>query len=190
VATSAQQAFESLLVDLAAQTPAPGGGCASAWAGALAASLGEMVASFAEDPQAAARAKVLREELLAAGERELSSYAPVLDAARLPTSDPSRKQRLDAALSDASETPLSITRASAEVAELAAGIAARSSSAVAGDAITAAVLAEASSRAAARLVEINLAARTDDARLAAVRELTLRAAAARDAVLAGPLRRG
>ena len=183
MATSAQQAFESLLVDLAAQTPAPGGGCASAWAGALAAALGEMVAGFANDEQAAARATALRAELLAAGERELYSYAPVLDAARLSKSDPSRKQRLDAALSEASETPLSIARASAEVAELAAGIAARSTPAVAGDAIAAAVLAEASNRAAARLVEINLATHADDPRLANVRELTLRATAARDAVL-------
>lgn len=190
MATSAQQAFESLLVDLAAQTPAPGGGCASAWAGALAAALGEMVAGFADDQQAAARAAVLRADLLAAGERELSSYAPVLDAARLRKSDPSRAQRLDAALSEASETPLSIARASTEIAELAAGIAARSAFAVSGDAIAAAVLAEASSRAAARLVEINLARRADDPRLAEVRDLTLRAGAARDAVLAGRSRRG
>lgn len=190
MAASAQRAFESLLVDLAAQTPAPGGGCASAWAGALAAALGEMVAGFAGDPQAVARAKALRAELLAAGDRELSSYAPVLDAARLPKSDPSRKHRLDSALSEASQTPLSIARASTEVAELAAGIATRSTSAIAGDAIAAAVLAEASTRAAARLVEINLATHADDARLAEVRELTLRAAAARDAVLAGRSRRG
>jgi len=190
VATSAQQTFDSLLVDLAAQTPAPGGGCASAWAGALAAALGEMVAAFADDPQAAARAKALRGELLAAGERELSSYAPVLDAVRLPKSDPSREQRLDFALSEASETPLSIARASTEVAELAAGIAARSTSAVAGDATAAAVLAEAASRAAARLVEINLATRPDDRRLAEVRELALRATAARDAVMAGRSRQG
>jgi formiminotetrahydrofolate cyclodeaminase len=190
VATSAQQAFESLLTDLAAQTPAPGGGCASAWAGALAAALGEMVAGFVGDPQAGARATALRGELLAAGERELSSYAPALDAARLPKNDPSRKQRLDAALSEASETPLSIARASTEVAELAADIAARSTSAVAGDAIAAAVLAEASSRAAARLVEINLATHADDPRLSQVRELALRATAARDAVLAGRSRRG
>lgn len=185
MAISAQQAFESLLVDLAAQTPAPGGGCASAWAGALAAALTEMVAGFAGDPQAAARAEALRTELLAAGERELSSYAPVLDAVRLPKSDPSRQQRLNSALSEASETPLSIVRASTEVAELAVGIAARSTSAVVGDAIAAAVLAEASSRSAARLVEINLARHGDDRRLAEVRELTSRSAAARDAVLAG-----
>ena len=149
-----------------------------------------MVAGFAGDPQAAARAAALRGELLAAGERELSSYAPVLDAARLPKNDPSRKQRMDAALSEASETPLSIARASTEVAELAAGMSARSTPAVAGDAIAAAVLAEASSRASARLVEINLATHADDPRLAEVRELTLRATAARDAALAERSRRG
>jgi formiminotetrahydrofolate cyclodeaminase len=149
-----------------------------------------MVAGFAGDPQAAARAKALRGELLVAGERELSSYAPVLAAARLPRSDPSRKQRLDSALSEASETPLSIARASTEVAELAAGIAARSTSAVAGDAIAAAVLAEASSRAAARLVEVNLATHADDARLVELRELTSRAGSARAAVLPGRSRPG
>jgi formiminotetrahydrofolate cyclodeaminase len=144
-----------------------------------------MVAAFAGDPHAAARAKALRAELLAAGERELSSYAPVLDAARLPKSDPSRKQRLDSALSEASETPLSIARASTEVAELAAAIAARGTSAVAGDAIAAAVLAEASNRAAARLVEINLAGREGDPRLAAVSGFVERASAARAAALEG-----
>jgi glutamate formiminotransferase/formiminotetrahydrofolate cyclodeaminase len=183
VASSAQQTFGSLLVDLAAQTPAPGGGSASAWTGALAAALGEMVAGLAGDPQAAARATVLRAELVAAGERELNSYAPVLDAARLPKSDPSRKQRLDAALSEASETPLAIVRAASRVAELARGIVARSSSAVAGDAVTAVLLAEASCRAAARLVEINLADHTEDPRLSAVRELAASAGAAREAAL-------
>jgi formiminotetrahydrofolate cyclodeaminase len=185
VASTAQQTFESLLVDLAAQTPAPGGGSASAWAGALAAALAEMVAGFASDPEAAARARALRAELVTAGERELCSYAPVLGAARLPKSEPSRKQRLDAALSEASEAPLAIVRASTQVAELAQAIVARSKPTLAGDAVTAVLLAEASSRAAARLVQINLAEHAKDPRLSAVRELAARAGAAREAALAG-----
>jgi methenyltetrahydrofolate cyclohydrolase len=144
-----------------------------------------MVAGFADDPQAAARATAMRAELVAAGERELHSYASVLDAARLPTSDPARKQRLEAALSEASEAPLAIARASTQVAELAEAIIAESKSAVVGDAVTAVLLAEASSRAAARLVEINLADHAEDPRLSAVRELAARAAAAREAALAG-----
>jgi formiminotetrahydrofolate cyclodeaminase len=183
VATSAERPLAALLADLAARTPAPGGGCACAWAGALAAALGEMVAGFAGDAQAVARARALRSELLAAGERELHSYGPVLDATRLPKADPSRKRRLDAALTEASETPLAIARASTEMAELAASIADRSDPAVAGDAIAAALLAEASGRAAARLIQVNLRQHGDDPRLAALHELVLRAGAARAAAL-------
>jgi formiminotetrahydrofolate cyclodeaminase len=176
--------LRELLVDLAARTPAPAGGCATAWAGALAAALAEMVARFAEDSGALARATAYRGELLAAGEEELSSYEPVLQAWRLPAGDPSRQQRLSAALSDASEAPLSIARASAGVAELASEMAARSKPAVASDAITAVLLAEGSSRAAARIVEMNLSDQEGDPRLAAVKELLERAGAARAGVLA------
>jgi methenyltetrahydrofolate cyclohydrolase len=183
VGASAERPLGELLAELAARTPAPGAGCASAWTGSLAAALTEMVARFVHDAGAAARAAECRVELLAAGERELSSYQPVFAASRLPAGDPARKQRLDDALSEASEPPFAIAQASAEVAELAASIAAKSKKAVAGDAIAATVLAEASSRAAARLVEINLAGRGNDLRLAVVRELVERSGAARKAAL-------
>ncbi|MGN6166921.1 MAG: cyclodeaminase/cyclohydrolase family protein [Solirubrobacteraceae bacterium] len=190
MAASARRTLEELLADLAARTPAPGGGCASAWAGAVAAALGEMVAAFAEDAQAAERASALRGQLLAAGERELTSYEPVLKAWRLPKTDPARERRLEAALSEASEAPLLIARACAEVAELAAAIAVRSKPDVVGDATAAVLLAEASSRAAARLVEINLGEHAEDPRLAVVRDLAGRAGAAREAALAGRSRSG
>ena len=183
MASSAQRSLASLLVDLADRTPAPGGGSASAWAGALAAALGEMVANFANDSAAAQEAMSLRAELLAAGELELTSYGPALEAWRLPAQDPSREARLAAALSEASRAPLAIARASTQVAELAARIAEMSKPELAGDAIAAVLLAEASSRAAARLVEINLAQRPEDPRLAVVDELVERAGTARDAAL-------
>jgi formiminotetrahydrofolate cyclodeaminase len=143
-----------------------------------------MAARFADNAQAVTQATAYRGELLVAGEEELSSYETVLEAWRLPSSDPSRQERLDAALSDASEAPLAIARASAGVAELATEMAAKTKPAVVGDAIAAVLLAEASSRAAARLVEINLADQRGDSRLAAVKELLQRAGAARDAALA------
>ena len=176
--------LRELLTELAARTPAPGGGSASAWSGALAAALTEMVARFADRSEAVAQATAYRGELLVAGDQELSSYEPVLRAWRLPSRDPSREQRLREALSTASEPPLAIARASTGVAELAAEIAARSKPAVAGDAIAAVLLAEGSSRAAARLVEINLAEHNEDPRLAAMRDLIGRASAAREAALA------
>ena len=54
--------------------------------------------------------------------RDLTSYAPVLEAERLPADDPERAGRLEAALGDASRAPLAIAEAAAETAELAAGV--------------------------------------------------------------------
>jgi formiminotetrahydrofolate cyclodeaminase len=179
----ADRPLRELLAAVAERTPAPGGGYASAWAGAMAAALLEMAAAFADDSQAVERAAALRGQLLHEGGRELRSYQPVLEAMQLPLDDPARGEHLETALSGASEAPLQIARASAEVAELAAAVAARSKPTLAGDAIAAVVLAEASSRAAARLVEINLAG-TDDARLPEVAELAERAGQARQRALA------
>jgi formiminotetrahydrofolate cyclodeaminase len=106
-----------------------------------------------------------------------------LEASRLPADDPSRQERYAAALSEASEAPLAIARASAEVAELAATIVQKSNPALAGDAIVGVLLAEASTCAAARLVEINLGGDESDRRLPEVQELSRRAGAAREAAL-------
>ena len=176
MAPSAERPLGELLTALAERSPAPGGGCAAAWAGALAAALLEMAAAFAGADATAERARVLRMQLLEAGEAELRSYEPVLEATRAAATDPAR---LDAALSDASDAPLAIARASAEVAELAAEIAARSRPALAGDAVAGVLLAEAASRCAARLVEINLSGR-EDTRLDELATLEDRAATARD----------
>ena len=183
MAALAERPLSELLAEVAAHTPAPGGGCASAWAGALAAALAEMAASFLDDAPAAGRAAVLREELLASGERELHSYEPVLEAYRLPKTDPTRSAHVRAALSEASATPLAIARACAEVAELASAAAEKSNPSIRGDAVAGALLAEAASRAAGRLVEINLAHRRDDTRIEEVSQLAERAESARERAL-------
>jgi formiminotetrahydrofolate cyclodeaminase len=183
VAAGGERSLQELLAELSARSPAPGGGSATAWAGAIAAALTEMVASFADQKEAAERAGALRARLLEAGERELRSYEPVLQAQRLPASDPARTKRLRAALAEASEALLQIARGSAEVAELAASVAADSKPALQGDAIAGALLAEASSRAAARLVEINLSDHGGDPRLGEVAALAQHAAVAREHAL-------
>jgi formiminotetrahydrofolate cyclodeaminase len=179
----ADRPFADLLVALAQRTPAPGGGCATAWGGALAAALLEMAASYAGQPGVVERAAELRAELLALGERELESYAPVLAAQRLGAEDPERPAALAAALSEACEAPLAIARAAAEVAELASVVAGQGPAALNGDAVAGATLAEAACQAAARLVDINLAGDRDDPRLAEVATLRLRAAGVRDRAL-------
>ncbi len=166
-----------LLDAIGSRTPAPGAGSTSAWAGALAAALLEMVAAYAEDPAIASRAAELRAELLGCAERELSSYAPVLAAQRAGTD-------VSEALSAASETPLAIARAAAEVADLAAAVHARSRPALRGDAAAGVLLAEAVCQVAGRLVQINLADRQADPRLAEVASLLQRATDARRRALA------
>jgi formiminotetrahydrofolate cyclodeaminase len=80
--------------------------------------------------------------------------------------------------------PLRIAGVGAELAALAAQTARRSSPHLVGDAITAALLAEAACRGAARLVEINLAGDAGDPRLQQGAELARDAAAARETALA------
>jgi formiminotetrahydrofolate cyclodeaminase len=104
-------------------------------------------------------------------EHELTAYAPVLEASRLPKEDPARAEKLDGALSDAADSPLEIARVAAEVAQLASELAATGNCSLEGDANAGAELARAACRAAARLVEINLAAHPDDPRLAQARKL-------------------
>ena len=185
VPPSAERPLAELLGALAEDSPAPGAGCATAWAGALAAALLQMTAAFADVEASVSRARALGADLLESGERELTSYRPVLEALRMDRNDPSRARRLNEALSDASEAPLAIARASAEVAERAAEVVARSKRAVAGDAIAGVLLAEAATQAAAELVEINLGRRPGDARLDEVAELRSRAARARERVRRG-----
>jgi formiminotetrahydrofolate cyclodeaminase len=183
VPASAERPFAELLSEIAQGTPAPGAGSAAAWAGALAAALLEMTSAFAEAGASAERGRALRERLLESGEQELRSYQPVLAALGVEKSDPARAGRLAAALVQASESPLAIARAAAEVAELAGEVAARSKAALAGDAIAGVLLAEATARAAAHLVEINLRDHPDDPRLSEAAEASRRAASTRARVL-------
>jgi formiminotetrahydrofolate cyclodeaminase len=135
-----------------------------------------MTAGFAEADETPVRASVLRAQLLEAGDADMRLYEPVLAAMRLPADDPTRCERLQHALSAASDPPLAIVRAATEVAELAASVSAHSKPSLRGDALAGAVLAEAAVRAAARLMEINLHDRRDDPRLAEAAELARRAA--------------
>ena len=173
----ADQPLATLLAQIAAATPAPGGGSTAAVACALAAALVEMSAGPPHE-----RAATLQARALELAEEDLSSYARVLDAERLPAEDPTRLERVRGALSAASDTPLAIAAVGCEVAELGAEVARGARVHVEGDAAAAALLAEAATRAAARLVELNLAAMPDDVRLRTAGEYAARAWAARTEV--------
>jgi methenyltetrahydrofolate cyclohydrolase len=173
------QSLRSFLHDVAAATPAPGGGTSAAVALALGAALLEMSAGLAGDSHTAARAGEVRAEALELARQELSSYAPVLEAMRLPRDDPSRAARVEEALLEASLTPLAIAERGAELTELGAAVAAGSNSSVRGDAVTGVVLAEAACAAAGGLVEVNLARQGSLPELERARAAAARARAAR-----------
>ena len=194
MAELADHTLSELLDAVAAQKPAPGGGCSAAWSAAMGAGLVEMAASFtlARPRYAGVHHRMLdvrkaatqaRRRLIGLAEEDADNYEPVLVALRLPEKHRDREQRLEQARSNAAETPLAIADEAATIAELAAEAAHTGSEHLRGDAITAALLAEGACRASARLVEINLAGR-DDPRVARALEATRRAATARDDALA------
>jgi methenyltetrahydrofolate cyclohydrolase len=175
----ADQPLAAFLDAVAGATPAPGGGSSAAVTCALAAALVEMAAGIGGG--VVERPRALRRRALELAEVELSSYAPVLEALRLPRDDPSRGERLRAALLEASRSPLEVAELGAEVAELGADVAQASSAAVRGDALAGVVLAEAASATAVRLVEINLAEAGANDLVERARDARERAAAARTA---------
>jgi formiminotetrahydrofolate cyclodeaminase len=184
----ADRPLGELLAAVADDAPAPGGGAAAAWTCALAAALVEMTAAIgaggSERPGAGldalrAQAAEARGCALELAERDLGAYAPVLAALRLPTGAEGRGERLRAALSDATGAPLAVAALAADVATLAGEAAHAGSPHVRGDAQTGALLAEAAARAAARLVELNLAGAPDDQRPERARATVERATAAR-----------
>ena len=91
----------------------------------------------------------MRARALALAEEDAAAYGPVLAA-------PDAETRA-AALSAAAEPPLEIAELAAEIRDLARELAVRGRPSLRGDALAGAECADAAARAAARLVEINLA---------------------------------
>jgi formiminotetrahydrofolate cyclodeaminase len=179
------KSLASFIDEVARATPAPGGGTSAAVAAGLAAALVEMAARLAGDAAAASRAGELRAHALELAERDLSSYASVFDAMRLPRDDPSRPGRVEEALLEASRPPTAIAECAAEVGELGAEMCRASSPHVRGDALTGALLAEAAAAAAATLVQINLERQLAAPELERARSARARAGRARAAAEAG-----
>ena len=181
-----EQPLGSFLDLVASREPAPGGGASAAVTVALAAALSAMAARFSAEHLAgadglAARADGLRGEVVLLARADAAAYGRVLDAQRAPRDDEeARSRRIREALTEAADVPLSIAGIGAEVAGIAARLVEAGNPNLRGDAVTAAVLAGAGTRAAAALVEINVSAGgADDGRLARAAEF--RATAAQEA---------
>ena len=181
----AETTLTALLEQTASSAPVPGAGPASATTCALAAALVEMVSrvSLTKDPgdpagiaARAARAAELRDLAVTLAERDMEAYAAVLAAART-RGEPGHAGALSEALSAAADPPAAILETASEVTRLAAEAFADADGAVRGEAVTAAILAEACARACVRIIALNLGGRRDDPRLDRARELAAAASA-------------
>jgi methenyltetrahydrofolate cyclohydrolase len=170
--------LQDVLDTLAGEGPAPGGGSAAAIVVAMAAGLVTMVARASKDhwPEAGGvigQAETFRARVAPLAQADADAYSEALGALRNRKSLEARyrDQKLEAALDHAAEIPMKIAEAGSDLASLAALLVENGNPEVRADAAAACVLAEGGTRAAAKLVEINLSATEDDPRVRHVRVL-------------------
>jgi formiminotetrahydrofolate cyclodeaminase len=160
-----------LLDRLATHDPVPGGGSASALAGAMAASLVQMVVALTEGRPAAGghdavlaelrlRGATLTSELLRLAELDAAAYAAVVAARRLPRASDieqlARQRQIESATREATTVQLEIARRADEVLGLAERLGPIGNRNALSDVGVAALLASAAVRGAAMNVRINL----------------------------------
>ena len=137
---------------------------------------------------AIAQSERLRLRTAPLAQSDAEAYEEALAALHLPEQlEPEVKDMtLGQVLSRAAEIPLAIAEAGADVACLAAEVADRGAPERRGDAIAAALIAEAAARSAANLVAVNLTMTPDDERLLRAEAVTsVASAAAREALRSG-----
>jgi len=160
-----------LIERLASSAPVPGGGSASALAGAMGAALVQMVVSLTVGRPAAAEsetelteiataAAISQSELLNLADLDAVAYAEVVRARRLPTETEREREaravQIAAATREATRAPMQTARIAATVVELAERVAPIGNRNAVSDVGVAALLAAAAVRGAALNVRINL----------------------------------
>ncbi len=170
----------AFLARVAAGTPTPGGGCVSALAGALAASLTRMVANLTigkkgyeevegEMREIEAALTHLEEELLELAVQDAAAFDAIMAAYRLPRKTAedkaARRQVLQEATREATRVPLATAERTVKVLEFLAQVSSRGNVNALTDAVVGAHLALAAVRGAAANVRVNVDT-LDDAGLA------------------------
>ena len=177
--------LEAFTEALAAATPTPGGGSASAQAGSMAAALIQMMCDLttgredyrSEEEAVRAirvRAEGLRRDLLALVDRDAQAYDEVVSALRLPKGTDAERRARSEALERANlfaiETPLATADACAALMGMASELASKGNVNVVSDVGTAALLAYAGLRGGILTVRVNLKGVKDETRATRLRE--------------------
>ncbi len=163
--------LDRFLADLASQAPTPGGGTAAAVAGAMGASLAEMVAelTLSKEKYASAHesmrpiaegARAARSEFLRLAREDAQAYDEVVRARRLPKESPEEKQHRSQAVvkanRKATEIPMQTARVAVRLLAVLPELVEKGNPNAASDAGTAALLLEAAAVSALLNVGINL----------------------------------
>src|SRR5712691_4663367 len=172
---------------VASPTATPGGGSVSAFAGALAAALGQMVAGlsrkkksqagFADQLTAALdEMRRIADELAEAIDRDAASYGAVIAAFKLSQGDAQktrqREEAIQKATKGAAEVPLQVAERTVELFERLGQLDAIVAASMRSDLQVARLMAEAGARGALANVEINLDGLRDAAYVASMRAKT------------------
>ena len=180
-----ERSVRELIAAFRSSDPTPGGGSASALAGAIGAALLAMVAGLGrpsttdqEDLErlgvAGRREAVLSDELASLVDRDAEAYDAVMAAYKLPKANEEEKHRRSAqiqqALQGAIQSPLDVMRLCTEAAEHATVIASFGNANAASDVRVAVEMLSAGLRGARANVEINLESLKDPARVEAIRD--------------------
>lgn len=168
--------IQRFLDELAAPTPTPGGGSASALAGALSASLVAMVAGLsvkkgkiagARVQQIQRKALAIQKRLLRAVQEDARSYEAVMAAFRLPKETERqrerRKRKVEEALKRATKPPLTVCEASISLLEHCLVLLSRGNPSAWSDTSVATLLAHAAMEGGFFNIEINLESIDDKA---------------------------
>lgn len=177
------------LDEVATRRPAPGGGAVAAVTVSAAAGLVAMAARYSVDVLEDAEAMVddaerLRTRAAGLADADAVAYGAVIAAyaSARDVDGPVVREDLRAALTRAAEVPLEVAEIGSETARLAARLAAEGKHDLRGDARTGLLLAEAATRAAVHLVEVNVEAGGGDDEV--VRRASACVATARNAAAA------
>jgi len=187
---------------VAEPTATPGGGSVAAFAAALAASLGQMVAGLSRKKKsqaahveelsaAIAELRAAADALAEAIDRDAASYEAVLAAYKLPKGTPEEQQRRDAAIQratrEAAEVPMHVAEAATELYERLGQLESVAAASMLSDLRVGRLMAAAAARGALENVAINLESITDASYVASMqaRAAALEARLASSPVAAG-----
>lgn len=167
-----ENTLNGFVSDLSSSAPVPGGGGASALAGALGASLGNMVCSLTvgkkryrdveEDIiRISGELIALRDSLMECINKDAVAFEPLSRAYSIPKDTPGRQETLEECLRTAAGAPYEIVELSCRVIPLLEELAEKGSRLAVSDAATGAVICRAAIQGAAANVYVNTALMTD-----------------------------